>query len=299
MQINTKLIVVYLNNNVGNGKARNIGVLNSSSKYIAIMDSDDISIFDRFEKQYKQFQLDPNLSVCGGQIVEFSNNEDNITGQRIVPESDDDIKRILRSKSPVNHVTAMLKRDDVIKSGNYDCSRHAEDYYLWARMAVAQCKFKNLNDILVKVRVGNEMCSRRGGWNIFLDDRKVQRYLFDRKKINLYQYLFNVLKRLIVDVLITNKVRSILYKISRKKILSQVPTHKVNKGIIGPFGVFMSVYRGDRAENFKKAFDSIFYQTLVPREIVLVVDGPVNEDVKIIINNYIKQFNGEIRINRS
>lgn len=46
------------------------------------------------------------------------------------------------------------------------------------------------------------------------------------------------------------------------------------------FSVCMSVYERDRAEYFGIAVESIYHrQTLKPDEIVLVVDGPVPEDI--------------------
>ncbi len=52
------------------------------------------------------------------------------------------------------------------------------------------------------------------------------------------------------------------------------------------FSVCMSVYKGDNAVYFKEALESVFSQTRQPDELVLVVDGPVGED----INNVIKEF---------
>ena len=52
------------------------------------------------------------------------------------------------------------------------------------------------------------------------------------------------------------------------------------------FSVAMCVYGGDNPSFFREALDSIYSQTLLPDEIVLVVDGPVPEE----INNVIKAF---------
>ena len=52
------------------------------------------------------------------------------------------------------------------------------------------------------------------------------------------------------------------------------------------FSVSMSVYKGDNAEYFKMALDSIFKQTVIPDEVILVVDGPVNEDINAVIIDF-------------
>lgn len=45
------------------------------------------------------------------------------------------------------------------------------------------------------------------------------------------------------------------------------------------FSVCMSVYKNDNTADFKTAVYSIFNQTCRPDEIVLVIDGPVSEDM--------------------
>ena len=54
------------------------------------------------------------------------------------------------------------------------------------------------------------------------------------------------------------------------------------------FSVAMCVYGGDRADWFKIAVDSILNQTVKPSEVVLVVDGPVPEELNVVICEYEK-----------
>lgn len=53
-----------------------------------------------------------------------------------------------------------------------------------------------------------------------------------------------------------------------------------------PLSVSMCVYGGDNAEWFAQAVDSILNQTIKPDEIVLVVDGPVPDELDQIIRHY-------------
>lgn len=50
--------------------------------------------------------------------------------------------------------------------------------------------------------------------------------------------------------------------------------------------VLMATYIGEKAHRLKAALESIYQQTLLPKEIVLVVDGPVDEGQDNIINEY-------------
>jgi glycosyltransferase involved in cell wall biosynthesis len=59
------------------------------------------------------------------------------------------------------------------------------------------------------------------------------------------------------------------------------------------FSVLMSVYKGDRADYFKEAMDSIINQTATPNEVVLVKDGPLGQDLENTVNEY-KQKLGSI-----
>ena len=52
------------------------------------------------------------------------------------------------------------------------------------------------------------------------------------------------------------------------------------------FSVSICVYGGDNAAHFDTAMDSIFNQTLPPDEVVLVVDGPVGENISAVIKKY-------------
>lgn len=49
------------------------------------------------------------------------------------------------------------------------------------------------------------------------------------------------------------------------------------------FSVLMAVYRNDVPEYFKAAVDSVINQTLPPQQVVIVVDGPVSDELKRVI----------------
>lgn len=55
-----------------------------------------------------------------------------------------------------------------------------------------------------------------------------------------------------------------------------------------PFSVAISVYKKDNASWFNIAMESLINQTVEPNEIVLVVDGPVTNEIQRVINKYIK-----------
>ena len=94
-----------------------------------------------------------------------------------------------------------------------------EDYYLWLRMAQADMQFANVPDVLVNVRVGDEMYQRRGGIKYFASEAKLQKYMLDHGIIGFGIYLVNITKRFIVQILLPNKLRSwVFQKFARKQV---------------------------------------------------------------------------------
>ena len=89
--------VTYLpqEKNSGLGEAMRIAAEAAKYDYLARMDSDDICLPDRFEKQMRCFEEDPNLSIVGGMITEFEGEPENVFAKRILPLEDAEIKKNL------------------------------------------------------------------------------------------------------------------------------------------------------------------------------------------------------------
>jgi hypothetical protein len=176
------------------------------------MDSDDISLPNRFEQQLNCFLEHPEVDIVGGDISEFVDDEKDIVSYRKVPINDINIKKYMKKRCAMNHVTVMYKKKAVQDVGGYKDWFCNEDYYLWLRMYLNGAKFANTGTVLVNVRVGKEMYQRRGGVKYFKSEAKLQRYMLDRKIINIPTYLMNVGKRFIVQVLLPNKIRGLVFR---------------------------------------------------------------------------------------
>jgi glycosyltransferase involved in cell wall biosynthesis len=203
---------IRLPKNVGHGEARRKGLENCSNDLVALMDADDISLPERFEKQINCFAHDPDLAIVGGNIEEFIESTNSVVGIRNVPQNDSEIKKYMKKRCPFNQVTVMFKKDCVIKAGGYIDWDYEEDYYLWIRMYESGAKFLNLNDTLVFVRVGKEMYKRRGGWKYFKSEALLQQYMLKKNIINKIEFIYNVSIRFILQVLMPNTVRGFIFK---------------------------------------------------------------------------------------
>lgn len=204
--------IIRLPKNNGLGNALRIAVEYAKYDLIARMDSDDIALPERFEKQLRCFEEDKELSIVGGSITEFIDTPDNIVASRICPSTDKEIKKFMKSRCGFNHMTVMFKKTDVLRAGNYQDWHFNEDYYLWLRMMQHGCKFRNLEDVLVNVRVGKDMYARRGGWKYFKSEYFLQKYMWQQHIIGLFIFLYNVTGRFVVEVMMTNCLRAWIFQ---------------------------------------------------------------------------------------
>ena len=210
--------VIRLEKNGGLGNALRIAVENCEHELIARMDSDDVSIPTRFEKQVN-FMGENDVDIVGGHISEFVGDECNIVSRRDVNISHEEIKADMKKRCAFNHMTVMFKKSAVQSVGGYLSWHYNEDYYLWLRMLLAGCRFANLDQVLVNMRVGEEMYQRRGGWKYFKSEAKLQGFMLKHKVIGLLTYCINVSKRLIVQVLLPNRLRGWVFrKFARKSV---------------------------------------------------------------------------------
>ena len=111
----------------------------------------------------------------------------------------------------------MFKKSSVLKAGNYRGRHLVEDYDLWLRMLVDGCRFLNLSEALVYMRVSPDMYERRGGAEYFRSLKKLEK---DKRKVGLTsatQYAANITMRFVQCVIARGNIRRIVYqKILRK-----------------------------------------------------------------------------------
>lgn len=164
--------------NRGLGEALRIACENCSYDYIARMDSDDISLPDRFEKQMRVFDEHPEVGMVGGMITEFVGSPDNIVDSRVLPLDNEGIYRMMQTRCGVNHVTVIIRKSDLMEAGNYSGRFRQEDFYLWARMMKNKVVIQNIPDVVVNVRSGADQFARRGGMKYFHEHMKVFKFMY-------------------------------------------------------------------------------------------------------------------------
>ena len=201
-----------LEKNMGLGEALRQGLEHCSCGLVARMDSDDISVPDRFEKQLAFFEKNPGLAAAGGFIEEFDSQTLKPVSIRKVPLTEAEIRKFLKSRNPMNHVSVMFRKDAVMKAGGYKPFPLLEDYYLWARMTAKGFRLMNIPEILVKVRIDANMFGRRGGLAYFRNNLAMYGKLRELGLITMPEYIFNACVRFTVQVLMPKSLRGKFYK---------------------------------------------------------------------------------------
>ena len=207
----SELKIIFISQNSGLGIALNEGLKKCSYELVARMDTDDIAKQERFQKQIDIFQKHPEFAVVGTWIDEFIDNPSNIISIRKLPEYNDQIRLYAKYRSPLNHVSVMFKKDEVLKVGSYQHFPLMEDYYLWIRMLLNGAIFYNLQESQVWVRNGESMYNRRGGIKYALTEIKFFKYLYSVHYINLFDLYKSIIIRFLIRI-VPNRIRAWGYK---------------------------------------------------------------------------------------
>ncbi len=209
--------VICLEKNGGLGNALKLAVENAKYDICARMDSDDICLPDRFEKQLTYLETHPECDIVGGQMTEFIDSPDKIVGRRDVPLTNDEIYDYMKSRCALNHVTVMFRKNAVLKVGNYQDWFWNEDYYLWVRMMMNHCVFANIPYVAVNVRSGADQYARRGGKKYFDSEIGIKKLMLKEGMITKSQFVVNYVERFIIQLMLPNSVRGWVFrKFARK-----------------------------------------------------------------------------------
>lgn len=206
-----KFNMIPLAQNVGLGMALNIGLTHTTNELVARMDADDLSRGDRFEKQLDVFKKNGEVDIVSGSIQEFVETPEHKLAIRSLPEMHKDIVEFARLRSPFNHPAVMFKKSVVMAVGNYQDFPMFEDYHLWVRILKDGYTSYNLPDVLVYMRSGSELYTRRGGIRYLKQSFMLRKEFHKWGWIGFRQMMVGNVATGVVTLL-PNEARKLMYK---------------------------------------------------------------------------------------
>jgi glycosyltransferase involved in cell wall biosynthesis len=133
-------------------------------RYIARMDSDDVSYPERFEKQLAFLRDHPDIAVLGGGI-DIVDEQGERLGTRLFGVDHHAIVRRFALINAMCHPTIMWDRGKVGEALRYDERRaHAEDLELWFRLLSQGHRFANIQEPLIQYKQTDEWRRKIENW---------------------------------------------------------------------------------------------------------------------------------------
>lgn len=129
--------------------ALNFGLKHCQYEYVARMDSDDIMLPERLEKQYHYMEKNKYVDILGTQLKNMYGEQHQTSHpQKILP------LYYKYSTHFISHPTVMFKKSKILNLGGYQESPDhiPEDYLLWAKALKNNLVIHNLQEILVHYR---------------------------------------------------------------------------------------------------------------------------------------------------
>ncbi|MGI2215211.1 glycosyltransferase [Shewanella oncorhynchi] len=162
-----KVIILRHTLNKGLAVALNYALSHSSGDFIARVDTDDISLPDRFKEQLSFLITNSDVDVVGSNISEIDDTGKIIKENVYFPEFNDDCRAFFSKRDPLAHPATMFRESFFRKAGRYDeqyvGEKNYEDTMLWYQGFKHGCKFANIQKDLIYFRRTESFYSRRGG----------------------------------------------------------------------------------------------------------------------------------------
>lgn len=194
--------IVFFKNekNLGLATSLNRCIERAKGKYIARMDSDDISLPNRFEVEYNYLEDNSDIVVVGCKCQCIDENDEIYKDFQIHSGSVsfyDAIKKV-----QIVHPTVMMRKEALLSVDGYTVNNltlRAEDYDLWCKMTKKGYKIFNLDTILLLYREGLQGMKKRN-YKFRIQEAKLKYMWMKNEKVPFSIYLYAV-KPLIVGLI--------------------------------------------------------------------------------------------------
>lgn len=177
------------------------------------MDSNDISLPDRIQKQVNFMENNPTIDVLGGACKEFGATF--AIDYKCLPLTHDKLKQFSIARCPFIHPTVMFRASIFDEGYRYPTNTiFTEDMALWYILLKSRKKFANLPDILIHYKMNENTINRRRGFSKSLIEVKLRfQHMRNIDSVNI-KNITALIARFIFYILPTPFVK-LLYKFSR------------------------------------------------------------------------------------
>ncbi|UXR29512.1 glycosyltransferase [Staphylococcus simulans] len=192
--------VIFSKNNSGPGGARNIGIENAQSKYIAFLDSDDV---------WKKRKLETQFNYMEKYGAFLSGHHSSIFGAKEIDKSSfvnvSPIKQLLKNRFGTRTVMMRNNRDYKFKEDK----RYSEDFLLWSQIVLDKKKSIIINKTLAhsfKEDYGDSGLTGNVN-NMYFGAIDAYRILVNESKINSLQFALLVILQSLKQILRLFKIK--------------------------------------------------------------------------------------------
>lgn len=146
-------IRVISQSNSGVGAALNAGLAQARGKYVARMDSDDVCLPQRFQKQVDYLEQTPDCVLVGSRVLMIDSDGAPLFEMESVQTTHEQIDQLLmEARWSIVHPAVMMRTSAVRQVGGYNNELvPVEDHDLFLRLAEVG-KLANLPEVLLKYR---------------------------------------------------------------------------------------------------------------------------------------------------
>lgn len=192
---------IRLIENVGTGLAANEGIKACKYDLIVKMDSDDICMPTRCQKQLLMFLKNPKLDMVGAYIQEFDSETDELLAVKKTPLKHEEILKYAKRRNPFNNQTLIFRKSMAEKVGGYSNIKRCEDYEFVTKMLMAGAIGENMPEILVKYRVTKDNIKRRKNWTNTKSFIHVRKNLLKSGFSNIFDFIIPCTAQLLMFIL--------------------------------------------------------------------------------------------------
>jgi glycosyltransferase involved in cell wall biosynthesis len=175
--------------------ARNAGIRSSRGVYIAFLDSDDVWLPQKLQRQVEYLERNTNTVLVGTNAMKYPNGKKmhlKITGVTKLST-----RRLIRNTNELINSSVMVRRmvfDEIGFLNEEPALKASEDWEYWLRVSL-KYSIVVLPDILLKYRIHEENLSATKKIDAKRQELYLKRYMNVLSRFNNFSWLKNEIKR--------------------------------------------------------------------------------------------------------